>query len=313
MNRPNQTNTNRTLSKFRLSDLQHLGLIGVIGIFFDIPYTTGFILFYLIPFIKMVKPDPVETVADKAARDAYLTSYIKSMMNPRVTGQSLLQMFGQINIALSYGFKLPDESTFHSTVRYRLPFNGWWNVAKGGVHRDNSHSWEIFTQRYAYDLYILDDSGKSHRGDGTQLTDYYCFDQPVFAPADGTVVALRTDVADYTGVGDSSIDWRTRDFRGNHVVIRQGDGEFIFIAHFKQGSIQVAEGDCVSVGQELGRCGNSGFSTEPHIHIHLQSKRSMWTSAGLPLTFSAFERERNGQTESVDTDFLKGDDRVRPI
>ena len=57
---------------------------------------------------------------------------------------------------------------------------------------------------------------------------------------------------------------------GNHVVIRTGTGKFVFIAHLQAGSLAVKEGDAVKAGQLIGRCGNSGNSSAPHVHLHTQ-------------------------------------------
>jgi murein DD-endopeptidase MepM/ murein hydrolase activator NlpD len=105
------------------------------------------------------------------------------------------------------------------------------------------------------------------------------------SPADGIVVKVNNHIRDYTGVGDHSIDWKTWDFRGNFVVIKHADKEFSFLAHLRKDSILVKKGDFVRAGQVIGLCGNSGHSTEPHLHFHLQNNRNFWFTRGLPIVF----------------------------
>jgi murein DD-endopeptidase MepM/ murein hydrolase activator NlpD len=114
------------------------------------------------------------------------------------------------------------------------------------------------------------------------------------------VVKVRSNVRDHTRVGDYSIDWKTRDFRGNFVIIKHAEKEYSFIAHLKKDSVAVKAGDKVKQGQVIGLCGNSGHSTEPHIHFHLQDSSSFWIAAGLPVRFGNFSARAPGkETEEV--------------
>ena len=123
------------------------------------------------------------------------------------------------------------------------------------------------------------------------MDDYFCYKKEVLSPAEGVVVKVQDVVEDYKGVGDYSIDWKTRDFRGNFVTIQHAKEEYSFLAHFKKGSIKVKTGDEVKQGQLLGLCGNSGHATEPHIHFHLQDHRNFWLGTGLPIRFSKVSRK----------------------
>ena len=84
-------------------------------------------------------------------------------MNRAVLIQSLKQMWGIILLEYRYHGNLPDIETYCSAVQYSLPFEGKWVVVNGGVTKEISHSWEIPTQRYAYDFLILDEKGNSLR------------------------------------------------------------------------------------------------------------------------------------------------------
>ena len=75
---------------------------------------------------------------------------------------------------------------------------------------------------------------------------------------------------------------------GNHVVLDLGDGEFAFLAHLRQHSVTVKQRDKVAPGQVLGRCGNSGNSSEPHLHVHLQTTPDLATGEGPPAFFENY-------------------------
>jgi murein DD-endopeptidase MepM/ murein hydrolase activator NlpD len=112
---------------------------------------------------------------------------------------------------------------------------------------------------------ITDNSDKTFRNNGYQLTDYYCYNKPVFAPADG-FVEIITDNVDDNEIGKINTinNW------GNSIVIRHLDGLYSQISHLKQGSFKVNQGDYVHKGDLLAHCGNSGRSPEPHVHFQVQ-------------------------------------------
>ena len=139
------------------------------------------------------------------------------------------------------------------------------------------------SQRHGYDLVIWKDGG-TYRGDGTRNEDYWAWGQPVLAPAGGTIVAVLDGLEDNT----PGILKPEPHPAGNHVVLKSGAGEFLHIGHMQQGSIRVKEGDKVTIGAVLGLTDNSGNSTGPHIHIHLQDEQDFFsrTATGLPLPFA---------------------------
>ena len=85
------------------------------------------------------------------------------------------------------------------------------------------------------------------------------------------------------------------------------------MAHFKKGSIVVEAGDKVSQGQLLGLCGNSGHSTMPHLHFHVQDRKNFWTAVGLPIKFKAIEiKQENGVTEKEES-YIESPEVVRNV
>jgi murein DD-endopeptidase MepM/ murein hydrolase activator NlpD len=81
---------------------------------------------------------------------------------------------------------------------------------------------------------------------------------------------------------------------GNHIIMDLGGGRFAFYAHLQPGSLRVKNGDKVRRGQVLGLVGNSGNSTEPHLHFHISDANSPLSSEGLPYVFPSFEVQGRG-------------------
>jgi murein DD-endopeptidase MepM/ murein hydrolase activator NlpD len=269
--------------------LKLAGLCGVLGFIFDrrlLYLLPAYAIALVIEKVYAAFTPKKEMAPGTPDLSHYYTTLYLSILNPFVLGLSLLQYAGQLLILVKCGFRLPSPATFHSKVNYILPFKGTWKIIHGGITEETSHSWGILTQRYAYDFVITDEQERSFRGGPTSPDDYYCFGQDIVAPADGVVVAVNDGICDYRSVGDYSIDWKTRDFRGNFIIIRHAAEEYSFLAHLQHGSIKVKKGDVVTQGSLLASCGNTGFSTEPHLHYHLQRGSSFWFSPGLPVRFN---------------------------
>ncbi len=153
---------------------------------------------------------------------------------------------------------------------------GRYLVGNGGSNRlVNAHlatldeSVERFrpwrAQSYAVDFFGLGPLGL--RASGWRPADpaaYAIFGAQLRAPCEGTVVAADGDRPDFEVPKQDTVNRL-----GNHVILRCGDAEIVF-AHMRQGSVSVAPGDVVALGDRLGEVGNSGASTEPHLHIHAQ-------------------------------------------
>jgi hypothetical protein len=207
------------------------------------------------------------------------------IVHPNILVRGVFQMVGGMVAFLRHGGRLPSPETFESAVEYRLPFDGAWAVANGSPDKRYSHSWFPFRQRYAYDFVITDEDGSTHDG-GSDLESFYCFDEPILAPADGTVVRAKDGHRDHhrtTGWVDP-LQYR---LAGNYVVIEHAENEYSFLAHLAEGSVCVEPGEEVSQGQEIGRCGHSGNSSEPHLHFHVQDHSVPYVGAGLPIQFEA--------------------------
>lgn len=176
-----------------------------------------------------------------------------------------------------------DYLTYETKTPLRLPFEGEWFVFWGGRTVEENYHAAYPGQRFAYDFLVMRD-GQSFSGEGETLEDYYCYGEAILAPGDGVLVRVVSDLPDQP-IGSSDPE----NAAGNHVVIDHGNGEFSLLAHLQQNSLTVSEGATVSAGDTLGRCGNSGNSSEPHLHYHLQSTPDVYApSEGLPAQFLAY-------------------------
>lgn len=170
-----------------------------------------------------------------------------------------------------------------STNRYLLPFEGEWMVLAGGDEKDHNYHATTAAIRWAYD-FATTRNGKRHALDGEELEDWYCVGEPVYAPTSGKVVRATHDFFD-NDPGEISGE----SVFGNHVVIEAGEDEYVFIAHMQRNSVTVRAGDEVTTATEIGKCGNSGRTVEPHIHVHAQDSLDFPIAQGLPLRFSDYQ------------------------
>ena len=211
-------------------------------------------------------------------------------MKLRFLWQQTLQIAGLINAAIRYNDNFPDKDTYVGSVEYSLPFNGKWVVANGGVDKENSHSWDIYPQRYAYDFLIMDNEASSYSGDEKNLNSYYCYGKDVLAPADGIVVAVYDRFNDCRIVGGGQTDSAASDIGGNRIVIQHAEYEFSTLCHLMPQSATVQVGQQVRRSDVIARCGNSGNTSEPHIHFQVQNTKNFYSSIGLPIRFTSIRK-----------------------
>jgi hypothetical protein len=163
----------------------------------------------------------------------------------------------------------------------RLPANVPLKVGWGGDKIETNYHAIAADQRWAYDLLVA-----PYATESAKLEDYGCYGVPVLAPASGLVVKVHDGEPDEIPGVSRNLAAPT----GNHVAIRLGETQtYLIIAHLKTGSIAVKPGDTLVEGQVIGQCGNSGNTSEPHIHIHHQRQDPnlypLNYAEGLPLYF----------------------------
>lgn len=171
--------------------------------------------------------------------------------------------------------------TTSPSATVRLPANLPLQVIWGGDSLEKNYHAAVPDQRWAYDLVVA-----PYFSGSPNLEDYGCYGVPVVAPVSGYVVSAHDGEPDAI---PGALSNNTIAPTGNHVVIRMETGTYLVIAHLKNGSVTVRTGETVTEGQVIGQCGNSGNTSEPHIHIHHQRQDPtvypLNFAEGLPLYF----------------------------
>ncbi len=176
----------------------------------------------------------------------------------------------------------------------RLPFEGAWLTFWGGDNPEQNIHHATYLQKYAFDFIQVDENGKFFRTDGKTNDDYYSFGQSILAPGDGEVIEAIDGMRD--NLPGTSNHYMAM---GNFVLIKHADHEYSLLAHLKQGSVCVKAGQQIKSGEKIGECGNSGNSSDPHLHFHLQDSdviskfdenyKQVDVASGLKVSFSNIE------------------------
>lgn len=182
-------------------------------------------------------------------------------------------------IPLAYPIHIQDS---HPAITVKWPFAKQTIVGWGGNSTDNNSPHVVWSsERWAYDLVM-----EPYNIGSTNLADYGVWNQEVLSPVAGTVIAAYDDESDITPGTDEFLS-----MEGNHVYLRMDTtGTYLLLNHLKKNSVTVSVGDHVNTGDVLGNVGNSGSTSEPHLHIHHQRQNPTTTlhpilAEGLPLFF----------------------------
>ena len=193
----------------------------------------------------------------------------------------------------------------------RYPFRGRWLVQNSPANRVPSHGTPVFATSYAIDFVPVDARGRSAPFTLTSLVSPEAperspgFGRAILAPGSGVVVAVHDGEPDHEAFrGLPSIGYALTQRRraakgwaglaGNHVVIELAPEVVVALCHLRQGSISVVRGQQVAAGDTVGQCGNSGNSTEPHLHLQAMNQPDAGSASGLPISF-ANNLPRNGE------------------
>ena len=227
---------------------------------------------------------------------SYKTTFERATMLLNIS----LDRKNEVNGFLVKPYVAPTASTLErNSTSLKLPFKGEWTVVWGGDTKDKNYHVETPAQKGAFDIIITDENGKSYQGKGNRNEDYYAFGQELIAPCDGTIEIV------VDGIPDNQPGQKNPLYTpGNTVVLKTANSEYLFFAHFKQNSIQVKAGQTVKQGDVLGLCGNSGNSSEAHLHFHIQNVAEMQFAIGAKCYFS--DILVNGQRKS-EVSPVKGD------
>ena len=196
-----------------------------------------------------------------------------------------------------------------AAVAVDLPLEGEWAMLAGGRSRLLSHHYGTPFVRDALDFGRLI-NGQAFAGDPEQEASWHSFGQPVLAPADGTVVSVRDDLADEP-VGN--IDQVPAE--GNAIVLDIGGGRYVALAHLQQGSALVRPGQSVTRGQRIAAVGDTGNSLAPHLHVQIQDRPSLASDdpevRTFPMVFEHATLTRGGQESTPPTADLRRGDLIR--
>ena len=190
------------------------------------------------------------------------------------------------------------------------PFAGRWLTQNSPANRVPSHGTTLFGTSYAIDFVPVNDAGHTAP---IRFGSLVCpeppgrfpgFGRSLLAPIEGVVAAVHDAEADHAAYrGVPSIGYALTQRRraeagwvalaGNHVLI-DSEGVVVAVCHLQQGSITVRPGERVRTGDVLGRCGNSGNSTEPHVHVQVIDSRDIQRASAVRLMFRG-SLPRNGE------------------
>lgn len=191
------------------------------------------------------------------------------------------------------------------------PFEGRWLTQNSPADRVPSHGTTLFATSYAIDFVPGDEAGRTAPFTLRSLlrtevpSRFPGFGRPVLAPVAGLVVAVHDSAEDHGSYrGLPSVGYAVTQRRrvaagwvalaGNHVMIESDDGPVVALCHLQHGSVSVRTGQRVEVGEPLGRCGNSGNSTEPHVHVQAVDRPDVLHASAVPITFGG-RLPRNGE------------------
>ncbi len=156
------------------------------------------------------------------------------------------------------------------------------------------------SQRFAIDWVQVYADGETYKGDPSENKNYRAYGSEIHAVADGVVTQIGDGIPQNTpGAKSLAVPITLETIGGNHVIMEIGNGLFAFYAHMQPGSLRVKVGDKVRRGQVLGLLGNTGNSSEPHLHFQICNANSELGSEGLPYAFASFDVQGRGGEDKI--------------
>jgi murein DD-endopeptidase len=144
-------------------------------------------------------------------------------------------------------------------------------------------------QRYAIDWIQLGDDGKAFSGDEHDNKSYHAWDQEIHAVADGKIVEVKDGIPENVpNSGKLAVQITSDTLPGNHIIQELSEGHYAAYAHLRPGTIKVKVGDTVHAGDVLAHLGNTGNSSEPHLHFQVCDAPSFPASEGLPFAIDQY-------------------------
>lgn len=185
------------------------------------------------------------------------------------------------------------------TVTLSPPFKKDFFVLQGGPRVHTNHHYRVLQQQNALDLLPLPYS----LGAGKPVTQHSCFSVPIVSPVTAIVVDVLDTKSDQGGI-------QTSEPAGNFILL-EWDSKYLMLAHLKKNSVEVKIGDQVNTGQKLAECGNSGNSTEAHLHIQVQTHPEFMHESNrtIPIRWKGWKRENGGFSPVKNDSWIRRNDR----
>ncbi|MDA9774096.1 M23 family metallopeptidase [Saprospiraceae bacterium] len=187
-----------------------------------------------------------------------------------------------------------------------LPFRSgkWFYIAN--AHRDVRWLTEgnpTFPQRYAIDWAALTNEVKFELDSSKNIEAFKTYNQDLLAVSDGIVVFVKDSVPENDPFGSKyAVQINKENVAGNYVVLDIGNEIYAFYGHLIPGSLSVKVGEHVKQGDMIGKLGNSGNSTGPHLHFHLESKSKYPLGGeGVPYVFENFTQLAYYKEDIIDS------------
>lgn len=191
----------------------------------------------------------------------------------------------------------------HAPLVIEPPLRGGEWLAANGPSSTSGHRRALIplgggthiAQRFAIDWVQLREDGRTFTGDAKDNRNYRCYGAEALAVADAVVVGVKDGIPENVpGPASRAVPITLETVGGNYVILDLGSNRYAFYAHLQPGKIGVKVGDKVRRGQVLGLVGNSGNSTEPHLHFHIGDANSPLSSEGLPYVLTSYEVQGKG-------------------
>jgi Peptidase family M23 len=246
-----------------------------------------------------------EMLITNFSRNRYVLNSIEAMAGDAKSnfdGAALAAMIGVVGVWGST--PKPDDRTIEAP-----PLRGSWiagdsaNNRPNAAHRrailiEDGHAW--LAQRFAIDwvqYQTVDGVSTTWKGPEDRNESYFCYGQRIYSVAAGKVVGMADALPENVPhSGKYAVTIGADNAAGNHVVVEIPPHRYVLYAHMRPGTVRVKTGDEVRTGDILGLVGNTGSSTEPHLHIHIDDHPFFLAGNGVPYEFT--EGEASGPVEA---------------
>ncbi|HEX5876843.1 MAG TPA: M23 family metallopeptidase [Actinomycetota bacterium] len=274
-------------------------IAGALGTFTNLPFYAGILG---LPLSDWISGHQATVAVQLAALALAGLALIPSRRVRPVRNLAVLSFSVFLAVSLAPAFAPP-----RAAVAVDLPLEGEWAMVAGDRSTLPSHHYTDPSGRDALDFARLV-NGQAFVGDPEHRASWHGYGQPVLAPADGTVVSVRDDLADapigLIGQGE-----------GNMIVLDIGGARYVVFAHLQQGSALVSAGQSVTRGQRIAAVGHNGNSISPHLHLQLQDRPSLPSDdpevCTFPIVFEHTTLTRGGREYTPSTADLRRGDVIR--